>query len=153
MFVRLLEARRAFADLPVVQVATTRPDGSPHSVPLWFVWRNEAIYVSCRRGSTTWKAIERDPRIALSLSVGSRWEELSGAVIYGRADPIPGDHPAVRGVMSQWYEKYGELLSGEGFRRYAEDVDEPGMLRVRPLRVAAWDHAHDREADRAAEQA
>jgi nitroimidazol reductase NimA-like FMN-containing flavoprotein (pyridoxamine 5'-phosphate oxidase superfamily) len=151
--VNLLDARRVFSDLQVIQVATTRVDGSPHVVPLWFVWRDEAVYVSCRRGSTTWRAVERDPRVALSFSVGQAWDELAGAVAYGRADPLAADHPALRGVMSSWFEKYRGLLAGEAFRRYARDVETPGMLRVRPHRLITWDHARAPSRDQQASQA
>lgn len=138
---RLLDARRIFGDLDVVHLATTLADGSPHVVPLWFVWREEAIYVSARRDSVTWRNIERDPRAALTFSRGSEWRDLAGVVIHGRAEPLSTVHPALRGVMSSWYEKYREALSGEGFRAFAEQVDRPGMVRVRPLRMAGWDHA------------
>jgi hypothetical protein len=43
--------------------------------------------------------------------------------------------------MSAWYEKYRLLLSGGGFRDYADQVERPGMLRVRAERLAGWDHA------------
>lgn len=138
---RLLEARRIFADLRVANVATTLPDGSPHVVPLWFVWREKAIYVSCRRESSTWRNIERDPRVAITFHVGEGWQDLAGLVVYGRAEPLIPEHPALRGVMSEWFEKYRGALSGEAFRAYAEQVERPGMLRIRPLRIASWDHA------------
>jgi hypothetical protein len=51
------------------------------------------------------------------------------------------EHPALRGVMTEWYEKYRLLLSGGGFKDFAEQVETPGMLRVRPDRIAAWNHA------------
>lgn len=137
----LLDARLVFRDLPVVHLATTRPDGSPHVVPLWFVWREEAVYVSCRRESATWRNAIRDPRVALSFSTGRTWGDYAGMVVAGRAEPLVPEHPALRGVMSQWFEKYRLLLSGGGFRDYAEQVDNPGMLRVRPERLASWDHA------------
>jgi PPOX class probable F420-dependent enzyme len=138
---RLLDARRVFRDLPVVHMASARPDGSPHVVPLWFVWREEAVYVSCRRESTTWRNAERDPRVALSFSSGRVWQDYAGIVLFGRAEPLVPEHPALRGVMSQWFEKYRLLLSGGGFRDYAEQVQRPGILRVRPERLAGWDHA------------
>lgn len=141
----LLDARRIFRDLPVLNLATTRPDGGPHVVPLWFVWREEAIYVSCRRESATWRNVERDPRVAVSFQRGRNWRELAGAVLLGRAEPLVPEHPALRGVMSAWFEKYRLLLAGGGFRDYAEQVESPGMLRVRPERLAAWDHAVRRE--------
>jgi PPOX class probable F420-dependent enzyme len=144
---KLLDARRVFRDLPVVHLATTRADGAPHVVPLWFVWREEAVYVSCRRDSATWRNIERDPRVALSFHVGRRWQELAGVVILGRAEPLVPEHPALRRVMSAWFEKYRLLLSGGGFREYAEQVEHPGMLRVRPERMASWDHAFGSQAE------
>jgi PPOX class probable F420-dependent enzyme len=148
---RLLDARRVFRDLPVVHLATTRVDGSPHVVPLWFIWRDEAVYVSCRRESATWRNIERDPRVALSFNVGRSWRELAGAVVFGRAEPLVPEHPALRGVMSAWYEKYRLLLTGGGFRDYAEQVESPGMLRVRPQRISGWDHAVTRTRQDAAD--
>lgn len=138
---RLLDARRVFRDLPVVHVATTRVDGSPHVVPLWFVWREEGVYVSCRRDSATWRNVENDSRVALSFNLGKTWQELAGVVLFGRAEPLVPEHPTLRGVMSSWFEKYRLLLSGGGFRDYAEQVEQPGMLRVRPQRIASWDHA------------
>ncbi|MGH2740053.1 MAG: pyridoxamine 5'-phosphate oxidase family protein [Actinomycetota bacterium] len=137
----LIEARRAFGDLPVAHLATTLPDGSPHVVPLWFVWRGEAIYVSCRRDSATWRNVERDRRVALSFDLGLSWQELRGAVIHGRAEPLAPDHPSLREVLSAWYTKYRRLLGGGGFRDYAERVEDPGMFRVRPERMTAWNHA------------
>jgi PPOX class probable F420-dependent enzyme len=148
---RLLDARRLFRDVPVVHLATTRPDGSPHVVPLWFVWREEAVYVSCRRDSATWRNAEHDPRVALSFSTGRSWREYAGLLLIGRAEPLVPEHPALRGVMSQWFEKYRPMLSGGAFRDYAEQVESPGILRVRADRIASWDHAVTGEARSAAD--
>lgn len=138
--VTLQDARLAFRDLAVVTVATLRADGAPHVVPLWFVWREEAIYVSCRRDSVTWRNVDRDRRVALSFDLGKKWDELYGVVIGGRAEPMAADHPTVHQTMSAWFEKYRLLLSGEGFKRYTEQVENPGMLRVRTERIASWNH-------------
>ncbi len=137
----LLDLRRVFRDLPVVHLGTTRPDGSPHVIPVWFIWREEAIYVSCRRDSVSWRNVEHDARVSLSFTHGRTWQEYAGAVIEGRAELLVPEHPALRGVMSAWFEKYRLLLSGGGFRDFAHQVERPGMLRVRPDRAAAWDHA------------
>jgi nitroimidazol reductase NimA-like FMN-containing flavoprotein (pyridoxamine 5'-phosphate oxidase superfamily) len=148
---RLLDARRIFRDLPVVHVATTRPDGSPHVVPLWFVWREEAVYASCRRDSITWRNAEHDARVALSFNAGGSWRDYAGIVLLGRAEPLVPEHPALRGVMSQWFEKYRPYLTGGGFHAYAEEVENPGILRVRPDRIASWDHAAVAEESSAAD--
>jgi hypothetical protein len=139
--VDLAGARRMFGSLPSAAVATLNADGSPHVVPLWFVWPEDAIYVSTRRGSRTWANASADPRVALAIDLGRSWVELAGVEIRGSAELLPAQHPQMRAPISSWHEKYRPLLSGDGFGRFAEEVHGLGFLRVVPETLTAWDHA------------
>jgi len=134
-------ARRMFASLPVVAVATLNEDGSPHVVPLWFVWSEDAVYVSARREGRTWANATADPRVALTVDVGRAWIELAGILIRGRAELLSIEHPHMRKPISAWHEKYRPLMTGEGFGRLTEEIATLGFLRVVPERISAWDHA------------
>jgi len=134
-------ARRMFGGLPVVAVATVSPDGSPHVVPLWFVWPEDALYVSTRLDGRTWRNARADARVAVSIDLGRSWTEIAGVVVEGLAELLPAEHPSMRGPISAWHEKYRPLLAGEGFERFAEQVRGLGFLRVEPRRVLSWDHA------------
>jgi len=134
-------ARRMFAGLPTVAVATIDPGGAPHVVPCWFVWPEDALYVSTRRESRTWRNASADPRVALTIDLGRSWVEIAGIEVRGRAQLLPAEHPDMRGPISAWHEKYRPLLAGEGFSRFAEEVRWLAFLRVEPERVSAWDHA------------
>lgn len=136
-------ARRMFAGLPVVSVATLNADGSPHVVPLWFVWTTEAIFASTRREGRTWANVSADPRVALSIDLGRAWVEIAGIEVRGRAEPLPAEDAAMRRPLSAWHEKYRPLLTGDGFPRFAEEIRGLGFLRVAPERIAAWDHARE----------
>lgn len=137
----LAQARRMFGDLPVVNVATVGPDGAPHVVPLWFVWRDDAVYVSTRRPSRTWSNAAADPRVSLAIDLGRSWVELVGVVVLGNAELLGPEHPSMRSPMSAWHEKYRSLLAGDGFRRFTEEVRHLGFLRMVPRRILPWDHA------------
>lgn len=137
----LAQARRMFGDLPVVNVATVDPNGAPHVVPLWFVWRDDAVYVSTRRPSRTWSNAVADPRVSLAIDLGRSWVELVGVVVPGNAELLGPEHPSMRSPMSAWHEKYRSLLAGDGFRRFTEEVRHLGFLRVVPERILPWDHA------------
>lgn len=134
-------ARRTFADVPTARVATVGVAGAPHVAPVWFVWREDAIYLSTRSGGTTWRNAEADPRAAIVIDRGRDWFELAGVRVEGPVDLLPAEHPDMRGPMSAWHEKYRTFLAGSGFERFAEDVPALGFLRVEPLVVRSWDHA------------
>lgn len=136
-------ARRMFSGLPVVNVATLNADGSPHVVPLWFVWPEDAIYVSTRREGRAWRNAAADPRVALTIDLGRSWIEIAGIEVRGRAELRAADHADMRAPISAWHEKYRPLLSGEGFARFAEEIHSLAFLRITPERIAAWDHARE----------
>lgn len=130
-----------FAGLPVVAVATADPDGSPHVVPLWFVWLEDALYASTRREGRTWRNAGADPRVAVTIDLGRSWTEIAGLVVEGLAEPLPAEHPSMRRPISAWHEKYRPLLAGEGFERFTREIHRLGFLRIEPRRVISWDHA------------
>jgi nitroimidazol reductase NimA-like FMN-containing flavoprotein (pyridoxamine 5'-phosphate oxidase superfamily) len=137
----LTSTRKLFGPLPVASVATVGPDGAPHVVPLWFIWPEDAIYVSARRPGRTWANATSDPRTSIAIDVGRSWVEVAGVVVQGRAEALPPEHPSMRKPMSAWHEKYRSLLAGDGFARFTQEIQEMGFLRVVPKRVLTWDHA------------
>ena len=137
----LADARRVFGELPTVSVASLLADGSPHLVPLWFVWLEDAVFITARERSQVWANLVRDPRVALALDRGRGWTDLAGVMIRGWAELLPQDHPSLRRALSAWFEKYRGELSGRGFAGYTEQVHAPAVFRVRPDRIASWDHA------------
>jgi PPOX class probable F420-dependent enzyme len=139
--VNLPEARRTFKDGQVAHVGSLLPDGTPHVVPLWFVWLEDAVFVSCREGSQVWRNLTRDPRVAVQFDRGRAWTEQAGALIHGKAEALSPDAPGAKRALSAWFEKYRAELSGPGFAAYTEQVAEPVLFRVSPDRLATWLHA------------
>ena len=139
--VDLAAARRMFGSLPSASVASLNPDGSPHVVPLWFVWPEDAMYLSTRRESRTWANVSADPRIAVCVDLGRAWIELAGIEIRGRVELLAAEQALMRASLSAWHEKYRPLLTGDGFGRFAEEIRGLAFLRLVPEWLAGWDHA------------
>ncbi len=137
----LAAVRRRFRDVPVAHVASVGADGAPHVVPLWFVWLEDAVYVTCREGSRVAANLGRRPEVAVSLDHGVHWSDQAGVMIRGLAEVLGADHPGARRALSAWFEKYREHLSGDGFARYTVLVERPLVVRVDPHRLSGWDHA------------
>lgn len=51
-------------------MATVRPDGRPHLVPVWYVWHDEKIYIGMQPHSVKAKNLAHNPHLALSLEDG-----------------------------------------------------------------------------------
>lgn len=49
-------------------LATTRPDGSPQSNVMWFVWDGERIRMTHTKTRQKFRNLQRDPRLALSIA-------------------------------------------------------------------------------------
>ena len=135
------QARRLFRDVPVAHVGTVDLDGWPHVVPLWFVWLEDAVYLTSRRGSKIHRNLERNPRTIVQVDRGRAWTELSGRVVRGRAETLSVEDPTAKRAMSAWFEKYRGELTGTQFGVYAEQVPEPLLLRVVPERLHGWAHS------------
>jgi PPOX class probable F420-dependent enzyme len=135
------QARRLFRDVPIAHLGTIGPDGWPHVVPLWFVWLDDAVYLSSRRGSRTHRNVERNPRTIVQIDRGRAWTELSGILVRGPAETLSVEDPSAKRAMSAWFEKYRGELTGTQFGVYVDQVPEPLLVRVEAERLGGWAHS------------
>lgn len=55
------------ADAPMGHIASVKPDGSPHLVPVWVGYDGDYFLVSGRRNKQRHANVEHEPRVALSI--------------------------------------------------------------------------------------
>jgi Pyridoxamine 5'-phosphate oxidase len=79
-------------------IATTRPDGKPHSRPVWGLWFDNTFYFST--GSLAASNLSIHPAITVHLGSGSEV-----VIVEGVAEPIR-DVTLVEHVVSQYNQKY-----------------------------------------------
>ncbi len=124
----------AFLDRPhLAVVATTRTDGQPHSVPVWYRYDGVRVLVWSGRDRAWVQHILRDPRI--SVSVGEAGVPFGAAVLTGTATYHEGE---------DWIAEEIRAIT----RRYipADEVEPyierwaslDGMVAITPERVVSW---------------
>jgi nitroimidazol reductase NimA-like FMN-containing flavoprotein (pyridoxamine 5'-phosphate oxidase superfamily) len=122
------------------RVASTGEDGTPHVVPLWFVWHGGVLYLNSTLGNPTVENLLRTGQAAAVIDDGQTYDSLRGVVLTGVAERVDGD-PRLPAVERTWSEKY--LGGGElPYRRWRNRV----WLRLSPARVASWDFSKIPEA-------
>jgi nitroimidazol reductase NimA-like FMN-containing flavoprotein (pyridoxamine 5'-phosphate oxidase superfamily) len=107
-------------------IATVWPDGRPHVMPVWGVWRGDSLWFSSGLRSRKAKNLAADERCVATTD-----NALEPVVVEGRATPIrePGE---LRSFTDAVNAKYDAGLSLEFF-----DPDVNGTFRLRPTWVFA----------------
>ena len=88
-------------------VASTRPDGRPHLMPVWAVWSGEALYFSTARTSTKARNLFGNPRCSVSTEHGIEAVILEGSAAH------EASHAVLRPAWDAYKAKYDWSLEGE----------------------------------------
>jgi PPOX class probable F420-dependent enzyme len=101
-------------------LATVRPNGSPHLVPIWFVWVAGKIYVCTGADSVKVRNLRQNPQVSIALEDGAQ-----PIVIEGRAQPIGG---APQPVIEAFKKKYDWGITGD--EMYTQVIEiQPTKIR------------------------
>ena len=113
------------------RVASIAPDGWPHVVPLWFVWMEGTLLVNTTRGNRTVRNLQADPRSAVTIDDGERYDELRGAVLRGDLSEAADDDGTITAA-------FGDKYFGGNQPHFASWRDRL-FLRMEPERISSWD--------------
>lgn len=94
------EALRRLTEARNFWLATVRPDGRPHLMPVWAVWHEDALWFSSSLGSRKIRNLLAEPRCSLSTEDGDR-----PVVVDGRAE-IVTDLDRIAGFLAASNAKY-----------------------------------------------
>ena len=134
------ERKTYLATAPTIILITVGGDGYPHAVPMWFLVDDDGlVYMTTYGRSQKVVNIRRNPRVALLVESGVRYDELKGLLMRGKAEVLD-DEALCIGVLTGIHTKQvGTLASGveEVMRAQAR---KRVVLKVTPERVASWDH-------------
>jgi PPOX class probable F420-dependent enzyme len=122
-----------------MQVATLDADGTPHLVPLAYMWFDGALALWTDPESRKVRNLRRDPRITCLIETGDGPHEFRAVQIVGRAEVID-DADTSRRAGEALSTRYGGPLDDES-RAWVESlVPVRVTVLVRPERIVSWDH-------------
>lgn len=117
----------------ITDLATVRPDGSPHVVPVWYLYDGENVRVLASSSAVKVHNIRNEPRVSLSIATHEE----------------PYKYVLVNGVATESYEGIPELLltmavhykGEEEGKQYAERILKEMdfcILTITPSNVISW---------------
>jgi len=137
------EEQRRFLEVSHTIILTSLDrQGYPHSVAMWYVADPDGtVLMTTFAKSQKAVNLRRDPRCALLLESGRTYPELKGLLVRGRA-ALDGDVEHVLDVLARVHAKYNAPGPADGLREAMRgQARKRVVIRVRPERVASWDHA------------
>jgi PPOX class probable F420-dependent enzyme len=134
------EIRAFLEEQRTLQVATIDHDGWPHLVAMWYVVIDGQIVFWTYAKSQKAVNLRRDDRLTCLVETGTRYDELRGVQIKGRAI-LSDDRETVQRAGEVIVERYYGPLDETTRRKTAEAQGAKRVVvRVQPVEIASWDH-------------
>jgi len=106
-------------------ICTARPDGRPHSIPVWGFWMDGQLYFGTGRASRKARNLAHNPAVSIHLESGDDVVILEGTVV----EVGPAEKSTLKKIDSASRAKYQMPLMVS---------PETVLYSVRPQRVLAW---------------
>lgn len=136
------EVRMLLEEERIAVVSTIGPRGWPHSMPLWYVPREDGLWAWTYAKSQKVKNLERDSRATVLVETGTEYGELRGVMIEARAH-LHRNFDTVLAFAEELTLRYAEGISSvEGDARQALVRQAPKRVTIHfeEIRSNNWDH-------------
>jgi PPOX class probable F420-dependent enzyme len=123
---RRLEIEERLRREPTVWLSSTRPDGRPHVVPVWFNWDGSVFDLFSKPNAQKVRNLREHPEVM--LAVGQPAEEWDVELVEGTASIV--ESPTSEVVPPTMFEKYAGLMA-----RAALDTETFVTTYCQPVRI------------------
>ena len=133
------EIQEFLQEQSTLQVATIGQNGYPHLVAMWYILVDHQPVFWTYAKSQKALNLQRDPRLTVLVEAGTRYEELRGVQIRGRADII-NERETVQRYGELIFERYTGPLNEQTRALVAAQAAKRIIVVVNPIAVTSWDH-------------
>jgi PPOX class probable F420-dependent enzyme len=123
----------------VCRLATVDRRGQPHVVPVWHILLDGEIYVETSPRSKKAKNIMANPKVALVIDAGDRFDTYKGVMIQGVAEVVK-DRRTLARFQEAMAQRYFGTTEHPGYK-YLVSGGAPLLMRVIPKKVVSWDYS------------
>lgn len=124
---------RALSKADVLSLATVRPDGRPHVVPVWFHWDGQAISVLSKAHAQKALNLRADPRAMIAFGTPGFGDGAGLLEVAAELAPTASNRAA-----AGFERKYRNQLDRLGVTFGDFLATYPVLIRLRPTRWLDW---------------
>jgi len=123
-------------------LTTIGPDGVPDPVGMWFVLRDDEVWMRTYGSSQKALNVIRDPRVAVLIESGEQYAQLRGLQLTGTVDVVR-DEDVICEIAADLLVKYEGLAPehvAAARAAYRAKTPKQVALKLQPTKIVSWDH-------------
>jgi PPOX class probable F420-dependent enzyme len=119
---------------PVVWLGTVRPDGRPHTVPVWFAWHDPLVLIFSMPRTVKVRNARLSPAVSLALDSADGGKDV--VLAEGRVTVLSGADQHPHFLAAKFRDKYAQSLGSTSFEEWRATFSQPLLVHVQ--RITAW---------------
>jgi len=118
----------------IVWLNSVRPDGRPHSVPVWFLWDGSTFLIFSIPNNQKIRNLQHNPHVVVTLDDTKHGDDVT--VVEGKAELLNDANLST--TLSAYAEKYAPLLKEMGWTPESMAADYSQAIRVTPTKFLGF---------------
>ena len=119
----------------ILRLATIDRSGSPHIVPVWYMYKNNKIYIGTNTKTRKAKNVKKNPKVAFCVDIGINSPDITGIMSTGRAKLILQE-PKVKSIAKKILLRYFTNLQNKSAQQLLNDTD--CIIEITPKKITEW---------------
>jgi len=116
---------------PIIWLGSTRPDGRPHLVPVWFWWDGATILLFSKPTNQKVRNLLHQPRVMFALDAADEGEDIG--LFEGLAELLPAG--TVDSTLPEFAAKYAALFVRIGSTPEKMAAEYSQAVRITPTKL------------------
>lgn len=122
----------------LARIATVRPDGRPHVVPIWFYWDGQSAYMETPPNSVKAVNLRANPNCALTVDVTEGGLRFAAIIMEGTVELLT-DRAVQLEMATLVYSKYLGVEGAKSPTPQRMIHNEHVIVKFTPTRTLTWD--------------
>ena len=121
----------------ILHLATVDKTGTPHIVPVWYMYSTNKIYIGTNTKTEKAKNIKTHKKVSFCIDVGVNAPSIFGVMGQGTAKLIKDTHIVSR-LAKKILLRYFKDLKNKSAQDILDDTD--CIIEIMPKKYAAWEY-------------
>ncbi len=119
----------------VLRLATIDQKGTPHIVPVWYLYSQKKFYIGTNTRTEKAKNLKKNKRVSFCIDVGIHSPKIYGVMGKGNAKLIL-EKNKVSSITKKILKRYFQTLENKSAKELLDDTD--CIIEITPKKLSTW---------------